>query len=320
MRFIAYLLYVPLQIVWLPLTVLGVILVGQRQLGVSRRLGVSWTAVEILNMRWLMDVFGLRRDKAARRLAAQLPNDSALGLWLAFFPLWLTRWIVRTPFLFPVVPPRERTGIASMVQTRTFAIDEAIKANLDGAEQVVFLGAGLDTRAYGPLLDRDLAIFELDRPADLANKRKGLKAAGINTSRIRYVEVDFADHSWVGLLSASGYDRTKKTIFVWEGVTLYLSAQQIRETLETLRAHMASTSVVIADFYSTRVLEWGAKTTGGYMEKSGEGLRFGLDFSADPAARLQSFLAETKLRLRRSTLFGSAHKRGPVLAITELTV
>lgn len=320
MKFLAYLLYIPLQIVWLPLTILGVILVGQGQRAVSRRLGVSWTAVEILNARWMMDVFGLRRDKAARRLAAHIPIDSAFGLWLAFFPLWLTRWIVRTPFLFPVVPPRERTGISSMVIMRTFAIDEAIKANLQGAEQVVFLGAGLDTRAYGPLLDRDLAIFELDRSADLANKRKGLKAAGINTSRIRYVDVDFADQSWVDVLAASGYDRTKKTIFVWEGVTLYLTAQQIRDTLEALRPHMAATSVVIADFYSKRVLEWGAKATAGYMEKSGEGLRFGLDFSADPAGRLQAFLLETKLRLGRSTLFGGEHQRGPVLAIAELTV
>lgn len=320
MKFLAYLLYIPLQIVWLPLTILGVILVGQRQRGVSRRLGVSWTAVEVLNARWIMDVFGLRRDKAARRLAAHIPNDNAFGLWLAFIPLWLTRWIVQKPFLFPMVPLKERTGIASMVIMRTFAIDEAIKANLDGAEQVVFLGAGLDTRAYGPQLDRDLTIFELDRTADLANKRKGLKAAGINTSRIRYIEVDFADHSWVDLLSASGYDRTKKTIFVWEGVTLYLTAQQVRDTLDAVRTHMAPTSVVIADFYSTRVLEWGNKATAGYMEKSGEGLRFGLDFSTDPEGRLQSFLAETKLRLGRSTLFGGAHKRGPVLTIAELIV
>ncbi|TAL28538.1 MAG: SAM-dependent methyltransferase [Phenylobacterium sp.] len=319
MKLLAYLLYIPLQIVWLPLSLLGVILVGLGQVGVSRRLGVSWTAVEVLNARWTMDVFGLRRDKAARRLAGHIPNDSTFGLWLFCLPLWLTRWVCRTPFLYPVVSPPERTGVAGMVVMRTLAIDDAIAHSLEGAEQFVFLGAGLDTRAYGPLLNRDLAIYELDRPADLALKREGLKAAGIDVARVRYVEVDFADPNWLDALRAAGYDQTRKTIFLWEGVTLYLTTRQVRDTLEAIRAHMAPTSVVIADFYATRTLEWGSKATAGYMEKSGEGLRFGIDFSADPEARLQSFLRESKLRLAGCTLLGGADKRGPLLAIAELT-
>lgn len=320
MKLIAFAIYFPLQIVWLPLTVLGVILVGQRQRGVSRRLGVSWTAVEILNARWTMDTFGLRRDKAARRLAAHIPNDSAFGLWLFCIPLWLTRWICGTPFLYPVAPPPERTGVASMVVMRTLAIDDAIAKNMEGAEQFVFLGSGLDTRAYGPLLNRDMAIFELDRSADLALKRQGLKAARIDTTRVQYVDVDFADSNWLQSLKAAGYDPARKTIFLWEGVTLYLTKEQVRETLTALRVNMAPTSVVIADFYAKRILEWGSKATAGYMEASGEGLRFGLDFSAYPEARLQSFLAENKLRLASCKLLGGAHRRGPLMAVAELTL
>lgn len=318
MKLLACLLYVPLQIVWLPLSLLGLILAGYRQIGVSRRLGVSWTAVEVLSTRWTMDVFGLRPDRAARQLAAHIPNVSALGLWLVCFPFWLIRWACGTPFLFLVLPTPERTGFASMVQMRTVAIDQAIAANLEATEQFVFLGAGLDTRAYGTLRDRDLAIYELDRAADLGLKREGLKAAGIDTSRVRYVSVDFADPRWLDSLTAAGYDRTRKTIFLWEGVTLYLTEAQVRDTMAAVRAQMAPTSVLIADFYAKRTLEWGAKATAGYMEASGEGLRFGLDLSADPEARLQSFLRENRLRLARCTLLGRAHRLGPVLAIAEL--
>ena len=41
MKFIAYLIYIPLQIIWLPLSVIGVIMVGYGQLVVSKKLGVS---------------------------------------------------------------------------------------------------------------------------------------------------------------------------------------------------------------------------------------------------------------------------------------
>ncbi|MEY4249377.1 MAG: hypothetical protein RJA87_1010 [Pseudomonadota bacterium] len=318
MKLIAYLIYIPLQVLWLPLSLLGVILVGQKQIAVSAKLGVSWTAVEILNARWMMDLFGLRSDLAARQLTSNIPNNSAVGLWLFCFPLWITRWLCRTPFLFPLVSSPERTGFSNMVIMRTISIDEAIARNLEGTEQFVFLGAGLDTRAYGPLLNRDLAIFELDRSAILNLKLEGLKSAGIDATRAQYVEVEFKNSDWIDALTAAGYDRTRKTIFLWEGVSLYLTAQQVRETLDIVRTHMAPTSIVIADFYAARTLEWGAKTTFGYMEKSGEGLKFGLDFSVDPAGRLQTFVLENKMRLVGCTLFGGANRRGPLLAIAEL--
>ena len=48
MSFISLLVFVPLQIVFLPLTVLGTILVAYKQMVVSKRLGVSQTGIEIL--------------------------------------------------------------------------------------------------------------------------------------------------------------------------------------------------------------------------------------------------------------------------------
>ena len=49
MTLFAWLVYLPLQILWLPLSLLGVTWVAYKQLVVSSRIGVSQTAVEIIN-------------------------------------------------------------------------------------------------------------------------------------------------------------------------------------------------------------------------------------------------------------------------------
>jgi hypothetical protein len=63
---LAWLIYIPLQLAWLPLTLLGALWVAYKQVGVSRKLGLSQTAVEVLNGRWTGDRFGLRPDPASR--------------------------------------------------------------------------------------------------------------------------------------------------------------------------------------------------------------------------------------------------------------
>ena len=88
MNFISFIVYIPLQIIFLPIGLLGVILVAYKQMVVSKQLGVSQTAIEVLNGRWAMHVFGVRQDKAAEILAESMPNTSTIGLWLCLFPLW----------------------------------------------------------------------------------------------------------------------------------------------------------------------------------------------------------------------------------------
>ena len=87
MAIIGLLLYIPLQIVFIPVAILGGLLVAYKQIVVSKRLGISQTAIEIINGRWTMHVFGMRDDDASARLAAVLPNTSLFGLWLCLFPL-----------------------------------------------------------------------------------------------------------------------------------------------------------------------------------------------------------------------------------------
>ena len=65
MKRLAWLIYIPLQLIWLPLTLLGAVWVAYKQVGVSRKLGLSQTAVEVLNGRWTGDLLGWLRSYVA---------------------------------------------------------------------------------------------------------------------------------------------------------------------------------------------------------------------------------------------------------------
>jgi methyltransferase (TIGR00027 family) len=52
------------------------------------------------------------------------------------------------------------------------------------------------------------------------------------------------------VLSAAGFDRTKRTLFIWEGVTYYLPEAAVDDTLEFVRSHSASGSMICFDYMS----------------------------------------------------------------------
>ncbi|MEM9311325.1 MAG: SAM-dependent methyltransferase [Pseudomonadota bacterium] len=321
MTFLAFLVFIPLQIVWLPLSLLGALLVGYRQLVTSKRLEVSQTAVEILNGRWAMDVFGLRSDKEARRLAAELPNNSVFGLWLTLFPLWAAHKATGIAFLYPTLPAPAKAGIANLVPLRTVMFDELIERRIADAAQFVILGAGLDTRAYGKLKISDVAFYELDQTKEQTHKRKHLAAAKIDASHVRFVEVDFSEADWINSLLATDFDPAKRTIFLWEGVTLYLSEQSVKATLEALKKVAAPGSVILADIYASRLVKLSRnKAISWSLEMTGEEMAFGLDCQDDADGQLQKFVETQGLALGAYEFLGGAHKKGPFVAVVELVI
>ena len=73
MEFIVLLVFIIVQILFFPLAIVGFIFVAYKQTFVNKRLGVSSTAIEVINGRWTMDVFGLLKDTASVKLNHVLP-------------------------------------------------------------------------------------------------------------------------------------------------------------------------------------------------------------------------------------------------------
>ena len=319
MNAIALLVFIVVQIVFIPLAVVGILLVLYKQLYGSRKHGLSSTAVEIINGRWTMDIFGIRADAASVKLNRVLPNNSVLGLWLVLFPLYLQYKISGKNRIYPTVAAPGEEGLAHLVINRTLYFDEIIARAKGDVEQFVVMGAGFDTRCYGPLQASGLALFELDKAGTQQAKRSLLQKAAINTAHVRFVEVDFSTQSWYENLEAAGYDPHKKTLFLWEGVTLYFSEQDVRNTLREMQSHSAAGSVAVTDFYARRFVQGetfpGMKISIQALKMTDEELGFGVDFSGDPQKSLNTFIEKEGATVGESHFMGRDTDKGTFMAV-----
>jgi methyltransferase (TIGR00027 family) len=123
-------------------------------------------------------------------------------------------------------------GIYGVQICRTRYIDDALHSALSkGINQVVILGAGYDTRAYR-LPELQIAkVFEVDLPGVQADKMKKLqKYLGQLPSHVTYIPIDFDTQTLETVFSATNFDGQVPTVYIWEGVTQYLSEGAVRQT------------------------------------------------------------------------------------------
>jgi methyltransferase (TIGR00027 family) len=130
-----------------------------------------------------------------------------------------------------------------------YAEDALARAVRAGVTQYVLLGAGLDSFAYrdGPLAGR-VRVFEVDHPASQEFKRAALAAAGVEVpDSVRYVPADLARDPLIQCLAAAGFDAAAPAVIAWLGVTMYLAAEAVAETLAAV-AGLAPGTELIADY------------------------------------------------------------------------
>lgn len=132
-------------------------------------------------------------------------------------------------------------GLAARVRWHDAQVVEALD---DGIDQVVIVGAGYDSRAWR-LARAGVRFFELDHPATQADKRVRAPAAGAPT----YVPADLRVDDAAASLHEGGLDRSRQAVFVLEGLTMYLSEEDVRRLLVGLAAGTASGSRLTTDFY-----------------------------------------------------------------------
>lgn len=174
------------------------------------------------------------------------PDDSLLSkIWIPKkFELWLWSHQKKLPGLHNALVARMRHG------------DECVRQYVqEGGEQVVILGAGYDTRAYRLRgISSGLTFFEVDHPATQAVKKETIKKIfGALPGYVVYVPLDFNIQSLEELLK-SGYDPSRKTLYLWEGVTYYISRQAVEQTLRFISNHAGKGSTVFFDFFPPAVV------------------------------------------------------------------
>jgi methyltransferase (TIGR00027 family) len=120
---------------------------------------------------------------------------------------------------------------------RTRVLDDFILRQVSaGARQVVLLGAGLDTRAYRLDWPPGCRVFELDQEDVLAFKGRvlgGLRAVP-KTERVP-IAADLR-LEWAGALTGAGFDPAAPTVWLAEGVLLYLPHAAERAMIEAVDA------------------------------------------------------------------------------------
>lgn len=177
------------------------------------------------------------------------------------------------------------------VIARTRYIDDFLQGQLSQRpEQLVILGAGYDSRACR-FADRlgGVAVFEIDHPATSAAKRLKIESAlGGVAPNVRYVPVDFNKDKLADQLRKCGFAEQKKTVFLWEGVTPYLSEQAVNEVLQFVRSSGGRGSVILFDYIIKSLVEGGCTMPGARneferMRRTTEPFVFGIAEGESPA-------------------------------------
>ena len=130
------------------------------------------------------------------------------------------------------------------------------KSITDGIEQLIILGAGYDTRAYRIEGLKNIKVFEVDHPNTQSFKIQKIKEAfGSIPDHVVYVPVDFEKETFGQKLFDERYNSSKKTLFIMEGLSMYIPPKAVAETLLFIVGNSCNGSAVIFDYYPESVVD-----------------------------------------------------------------
>jgi methyltransferase (TIGR00027 family) len=194
---------------------------------------------------------------------------------------------------------RRWPGVRTSVVARTRLIDDTLDALLpEELGQFVILGAGFDSRPYRMDCVRNVPVFEIDHPDTQAAKRRFLsRALPVLPTNVSFIPTDFNLRQLGSAMEVSGYRRDLPTVFLWEGVTNYLSGQAVDATLRWC-SQAAEVGVLLFTYVHSDVLTHpemfiGAQRLHASLAKVDERLTFGKD-----PADMGAYLAQRGLELQ----------------------
>jgi len=232
-----------------------------------------------------------------------------------FLPTWA--WVVskiptlRKIFIGKIAP----AGIYQYVIARTKVFDESYLVALkDQFAQIVILGAGMDTRALRmAAMNSGTRIFELDIPRIQQAKIRILSKKKVHLPKeLVFVPIDFNTSDLLSVLTEAGFCPNQTTLFLGEGIIMYLDAAAVEHLFRFIRETSASGSRVTFDFVYASVLRkeqqyYGEKGLFDTVSQAGEGWTFGIEkgteekFLQDRGFKLVSFFTPADLEQKYFT-------------------
>lgn len=198
------------------------------------------------------------------------------------------------PFLRRLLRKRFVGGYEYVLARTRFFDDLFLRALQDRVPQIVVLGAGFDTRAIRfAESNKGTRIFELDAPPTQQEKQQLLeKHQGAVPVQLTFVPINFQKQELGVVLADAGYDTSQETLFLWEGVTPYLTDEAVQDTLAFIADHSGKGSRVAFDYFLKEAFSgsadfYGAPETFAAVARDREPFQFGIEEGA-----IGSFLSD----------------------------
>jgi methyltransferase (TIGR00027 family) len=245
-----------------------------------------------------------------------LRNISDTALWAAVFRGWENKRpdaLFRDPFAERLAGERG-AKIAKEMKfgvrhtwswiARTYVVDQMIHEQIAaGADVVINLAAGLDTRPYRMPLPPSLSWVEIDLPGIIDYKQEvlGRERAACSLERIK---LDLANSSARREVFAELGRKAKRGLIVSEGLIIYFSQDEVAALAADLATPRSFRNWIL-DVVSPALLRLMQKRMGPQLELAGAPFRFGPEEGPDyflpygwRPVRVQSML-HTAARVKR---------------------
>jgi len=196
-----------------------------------------------------------------------------------------------------VVAPK---GIYEYVIARTKYIDTVFRQALaEQLDQVLIFGAGFDTRAirFQDTMG-STKVFELDVPlTQQAKIGQYQKRRVIVPPNLKFIAIDFDKESLSMKLDEAGFCRQRRSLFILEGLVMYLQPDSVGETFQTIRDYAGKGSLVVFDYVYASVLRnegihYGEAGIAQTVSGAGEQWQFGIE-----KGQIEHFLTRYAMRL-----------------------
>ena len=142
-------------------------------------------------------------------------------------------------------------GLFDFITLRHAFLDSYVK-RFAHKVPVALLGAGYDSRALRLVDHIKHGVWEFDFPATQRRKKFYLRNERITGEAPHYVEADFMKESLADIFARSGMAKTA-TLVLWEGVSMYVSEDVVRDTLIACREYFGEGSLVIFDYWHNKM-------------------------------------------------------------------